>query len=594
MPSRLRSTGRQLAALFTVVLLVFSGSAIAVAQHDGGHEGAAGLSCADLVVGSKTLSISPGGFSAPATGSDGVIDFTVTPGESDLGPVFGFASNIAVDAVIVAGGPKVMAWEYEPPTTAASGLHAPLNMEGTHYHKPKTISACYRVEAPEIALSLSKTDSTDPVSVGDRFDYVTTVSNTGGEPLSNVRVEDPIPALVGVVTVDGCPTWDGSASVVCDIGVMEPESSVSVVITVEALEAGIALNHATASATTPSGSVLTDVASEATVIEKKHDDGGDDHEHGALSCDVFGPGLVAIGAGEEALHGTTAVVADDMVTVTLSLYEGEMGKLFDWVSTYPITGVITVGGNETLAFPYPPSTFSGSGLHAPVAGGETHYRGLRQAAFCYLPGPFVDVGVDIAVDEPRVLVGDALQYTVTVVNRGVATAEDVSLTAEWADSLHIDWNVGWSVVGEIDAGEQIVMSVVGGADAVDEAALMTVTVAASNEDDGMTGDNSAEAVVEILETTTGDTEPEPEAPPTSASITTTTTGPEVLGASTTTTVAPATLDTLPFTGRPLESLAGLAVTSILSGAVLLWWARPRWRDVDLILYRPGEEPLIPW
>ncbi len=594
MPSSLRSAGRRLAALSTAVLLVFSGSAVAFAQHDGGHEGTAGLSCPDLVAGSATLTISPGSFNAPITGSDGVIDVTVTPGESDLGPVFGFGSNTAVDAVIVAGGPKVMAWEYEPPTTGASGLHAPLNMEGTHYHKPKTISVCYRVEPPEIALALSKADSADPVRVGDRFDYVITVSNIGGEPFSTVRIEDPIPALVSVVEVDGCPAWDGSASIVCDIGVMAPESSASVVITVEAVEAGIALNHATASATTPSGSTLTDVASEATVIEKKHEDGGDDHDHGSLSCDVFGPGLVAIGAGEEALHGSAAVVGDHVATVTLSLYEVEMGKLFDWASTYPIAGVITVGGNETLAFPYPPLTFSGSGLHAPVAGGETHYRGLRQAAFCYSPGPFVDVGIDITVDEPRVLVGDALQYTLTVLNRGVASAEDVSLTAKWSDSLDIEWNAGWSDLGVIEAGEQIVMSVAGGAYSVDGAASMTVTVTASNEDEGMAGDNSAEALVEILETTTHDTGPQPEAPPTSASIATTTTGPEVLGVSTTTTVAPATLDTLPFTGAPLEALATLAATSILSGGVLLWWARPRWREVDLILYRPGEEPLIPW
>ncbi|MDH5292870.1 MAG: DUF11 domain-containing protein, partial [Acidimicrobiia bacterium] len=557
MSSRLRSTGRQLAALFTVVVLVCSGSAIAIAQQDGGHEGEGGLACSDLVAGSRTLTISPGAFTAPVSGSDGVADVTVTPGESDLGPIFGFTSNIPVDAAIVAGGPKVMAWEYEPPTTMASGLHAPLNMEGTHYHKPKTISVCYRVEAPEIALSLSKSDSTDPVRVGDRFDYLITVSNTGGEPLSAVRIEDPIPALVGVVTVDGCPTWDGSALIVCEVGVMEPDSSVSIVITVEALKAGIAINHATASATTPPGSTLSEVASEATAIEKMHGDGGDDHEHGAPSCDVFAPGLVAILAGEEALHGTTAVVADETATVTLSLYQGDMGTLFDWMSTYPIAGVITVGGPETLAFPYPPLTFSGSGLHAPLSGGGTHYRGLRQAAFCYQPGPFVDVGVDIDVDESRVLVGDAVQYTVTVVNRGVATAMDVSLAAGWSDSLHIDWIAGWSVVGEIDAGQQVVLSVNGEAGAVDEAAVMTVTVAASNEDDDMTGDNTAATTIEILETTTGDTEPEPESPPTSASLTTTTTGPEVLGASTTTTIAPATLDTLPFTGASADALAGL-------------------------------------
>lgn len=589
-----RTVGRRLAAAFTAALLVFSGSAAALAAHDGGHEGAAGLTCSALVPGSTALTMSIGAFNDTVSGSDGTISVTLVPAESDDGPIFDWSSTLPVDAIIVAGGPKVMAWEYEPAVTSGSGLHAPLNNEGAHYHKPKSVSVCYRLEVPEIDLAVTKVDSADPVRVGDQFDYVLTVSNTGGEAFSSVTLEDPLPTLVNAVSVEGCPDWDGSAVVNCDLGALPAETTLSVVITVEAIEAGVAVNQAVATAITSGEETVTASASEATVIEKKHEDGGDDHDHSALSCDAFGPGLSQVDVGEDAMHGGTMTVGDDFVSITVSVYEGDMGKLFDWSATYPLSGVLTLGGNETLAFPYSPPAFDGSGLHAPLAGGESHYRGLRQVAFCYLPGPYVDVGIEMTADEPRVLVGDTITYTISVTNLGVATAEDVTVVVDPDVSVELDLEAGSGTIGAVVRGETVSVVMTGEALAADAEATVVATVAAANEDEGVEGNNVAEATVEILETRTADTEPEPEEPDTSSTTTTsTTTPPDVLGTSTTT-IAPATLDTLPFTGVPTQSLAAVAAISILSGLVLLRWARPRPKEVDLILYRQGEEHLIPW
>jgi hypothetical protein len=119
-------------------------------------------------------------------------------------------------------------------------------------------------------------------------------------------------------------------------------------------------------------------------------------------------------------------------------------------------------------------------------------------------------------------------------------------------------------------------------------------VSASNEDASVQANNIAVCSIEVFETIPVTTAPEPEPPETGESTSTTTTpAPGVSGASTTT--VPATSPgTLPFTGVPLESLAAAATASIGSGLLLLRCARARLREVDLILYRQGEEPIVPW
>ena len=103
-------------------------------------------------------------------------------------------------------------------------------------------------------LSITKTDSADPVSVGAEFDYSITVSNAGPEAANGVSVEDTLPHEVDFVSATASPgTCDtqGSKRVNCDIGTLASGGSATVTIRVRAARAGQATNEATVSATSP-------------------------------------------------------------------------------------------------------------------------------------------------------------------------------------------------------------------------------------------------------------------------------------------------------------------------------------------------------
>lgn len=70
------------------------------------------------------------------------------------------------------------------------------------------------VDLPSSDLSITKTDSTDPVIAGNQMTYVLTVTNDGPEPAESVVITDQLPAAVTFVSGD----LDGDASLVTSNG----------------------------------------------------------------------------------------------------------------------------------------------------------------------------------------------------------------------------------------------------------------------------------------------------------------------------------------------------------------------------------------
>src|SRR6266566_1926993 len=93
-------------------------------------------------------------------------------------------------------------------------------------------------------LSLTKTDSADPVTVGDTFAYVLAVRNLGTNDAASVTVTDPLPSQVSYVSAtpsSGTCQKTGN-KVTCDLGQVKAGASASVTIMVKATKSGTASN----------------------------------------------------------------------------------------------------------------------------------------------------------------------------------------------------------------------------------------------------------------------------------------------------------------------------------------------------------------
>jgi uncharacterized repeat protein (TIGR01451 family) len=129
-------------------------------------------------------------------------------------------------------------------------------------------------------LSITKTDSPDPVLAGNSITYTLTVTNAGPSTAQNVSVTDTIPA--GTAFVDGV---DGNGatvcalvlpdSVICDLGTMGPGEVQTVYITVEvdpSLPDGTILsNTATVTSSTPDPNLANNTAGATTTVNTAAD-----------------------------------------------------------------------------------------------------------------------------------------------------------------------------------------------------------------------------------------------------------------------------------------------------------------------------------
>lgn len=106
--------------------------------------------------------------------------------------------------------------------------------------------ASVSTELAEADLSITKTDSADPVSPGDPLSYVLTVTNNGPNVASGVTVTDSLPSGVTFVSASSAGCAHAAATVTCLLGTLAVDASQQVTIntTVTALS-GVLTNTAT-------------------------------------------------------------------------------------------------------------------------------------------------------------------------------------------------------------------------------------------------------------------------------------------------------------------------------------------------------------
>jgi uncharacterized repeat protein (TIGR01451 family) len=117
----------------------------------------------------------------------------------------------------------------------------------------------------EADLSVTKTDSADPVLQGQPLSYTVTVTNNGPEQATGVRLRDNLP--VETTFVSATPSKgscsQSSGQVFCDIGILASGETATVGIDTTAHDAGTITNGATATAneTDPVNANNTDLES---------------------------------------------------------------------------------------------------------------------------------------------------------------------------------------------------------------------------------------------------------------------------------------------------------------------------------------------
>ncbi len=99
-------------------------------------------------------------------------------------------------------------------------------------------------------VGIVKTDSPDPVGVGQFITYRLTVTNNGPAVATNVTVNDPLPASVGLISANpSIGSCSGTTTIICTLGTLAVGNSQFVDVIVQANATGTVTNTATVTRT---------------------------------------------------------------------------------------------------------------------------------------------------------------------------------------------------------------------------------------------------------------------------------------------------------------------------------------------------------
>jgi uncharacterized repeat protein (TIGR01451 family) len=271
-------------------------------------------------------------------------------------------------------------------------------------------------------LSITKTDSTDPVGLGDNLTYTLTVHNSGPGTATGVTVTDTLPTSVTFVSATGSGSCSyASPTVTCALGNLAVGASVTVTIVVTPTAIGTIVNTAIVTANEIDPNTGDNSDAESTTVT-----GGSIGNR--VWLDEDGDGLQGFfeviwvaGVTVELLDGTTGVVIATTVTTG---------------SGYSFTGL--PAGSYKLRFTAP----AGYGFTLKDQGSDDIDSDADQTtgttdAFTLAAGTDDDtrdaglVQADLTTTKTgpsAATVGESITYTIVVHNAGPTAARNVVVT----------------------------------------------------------------------------------------------------------------------------------------------------------------------
>lgn len=282
---------------------------------------------------------------------------------------------------------------------------------------------------PQVDLSVTKTDSPDPVIAGSTLTYTLEVSNNGPSAATGVIMTDDLPPGVTLVSAPGCSQAGGT--VTCDLGHLASGAGrpVTLVVNVAPATTGTLINKASVAANVFDPNVLNNSTTEITVVDREAD-------LALTKIDSLDP----ITAGKNLTYTLTITnngpsdatgvkITDHLTSGVTFISAPGCSKTGDMITCNQ--GHLTSGGRAkfTLLVKVKADSREPFENEATVTARETDPNLLNNSAIAFTT---VTVEADLVVtktDFPDpVIGGNTLTYTLTVTNHGPSDATGVTLT----------------------------------------------------------------------------------------------------------------------------------------------------------------------
>jgi uncharacterized repeat protein (TIGR01451 family) len=200
-------------------------------------------------------------------------------------------------------------------------------------------------------ISVTITESDDPVAINTPFDYIATIRNDGASPANSVAFTNQLPANVVFVSVTPQQgNCTGTASIVCNLGTIESEGEVTVIIRVTPTVNGRLDNYADShSEAVTDPNILNNAGSASTTIF-------DPSQSFTISGTVTDENSIGVNGVSVGLGGTQtgSILTDVNGNYSFTVASGGtydlMPSKYGFAFIPPTRNVPYIAGNQTVNF----------------------------------------------------------------------------------------------------------------------------------------------------------------------------------------------------------------------------------------------------
>ena len=289
------------------------------------------------------------------------------------------------------------------------------------------------VNAPNADLSVTVSDTADPVLAGDRLVYTVDVANAGPQDAVAANATFTLPAGVTLVATSGCGE-DPTGVPTCSLGDLPASGSAqfTVEVAVDAATSGTITADVTVASDTADGNSADNSASESTTVNAPNADLSitiADSPDPVLAGDTLTYTVDVANAGPEtavAANATFSLPAGVTLVATNGCGEDPTGVPTCSLGDLPASG----SARFTVEVAVDAATSGTITADVAVASDTADANNANNSASesTTVTGPDADLSVTISDSADPVLAGDRLVYTVDVANAGPQTAIDPRAT----------------------------------------------------------------------------------------------------------------------------------------------------------------------
>ncbi|HWP45948.1 MAG TPA: FG-GAP-like repeat-containing protein [Candidatus Limnocylindrales bacterium] len=307
-------------------------------------------------------------------------------------------------------------------TVQIAGNEADSNLSNNTSLQSTTITAA--------DLSVTQTDSPDPIKVGNNLTYTLQVTNNGPSSAANVTLTDTLPVNVTFVSVTpNQGSCSVTTTVTCNLGTLTTGASATVSLIVQPTGAGAITNSASVSSSQFDPNTTNNTSSQGTTVDPTAD-------LSVTQLDI--PDPVTVGANltylltvtNQGPSQATGVTLTDMLppNITFVSVTTSQGNCSLTIGVNCTLNTLAVGATATVTILVKPPTAGtitntvtvASLVFDPVLTNNTNSQNTEVTA--------ANLTITSSDSPDPVTIGAGLTYTLQVTNNGPSAATGVTLT----------------------------------------------------------------------------------------------------------------------------------------------------------------------